>query len=218
MMHRVKRPLLFAAYTASAVFTFAGCALTSKAELVRVRYFSPEQVTARADSQLSATASSLPLEVKLGRVSSGPNLRERIAYRESAYELGYYEDLQWTERPETYVRRELARALFETRNLKRVLGGSAPTLDVELISFEDLRQKASREVRIQVKLTLYLDNDVLREETLTIDRPVPGENPHIETVVATMATALDATVAQVVMRVEKVLLARRSLEPTAATP
>jgi ABC-type uncharacterized transport system auxiliary subunit len=179
--------------------------LTSKADLVGVRYFSPEQVSAPDDGQRPTAANPRPLALKLGRVSSGPNLRERIAYRDNAYELGYYDDLRWTERPETFVRRELARALFETGKFRRVINGVAPVLDVELIGFEDVREETNRKVRIQLKLMLYQDNEVLLEQTLTIDQPVSGKKPQIEAVVSAMATALEATALQVVTRVERAL-------------
>jgi cholesterol transport system auxiliary component len=210
--------MLFAVCAVGAGFMLSDCALTSKAEVVSVRYFSPEQERASVERPLPAVVHSPPLEVKLGRVFSGSNLRERIAYRDNAYELGYYEDLRWTERPETFVRRKLDRALFETQKLKRVLSGAAPTLDVELISFEDLRQETGRAVRIQLKFMLFQDREVLLEETLTVERPVPGDNPQIEAVVAAMATALEAMAQEVVMRVKTALLTRRSLAPLAPLP
>lgn len=190
------------------------CALTSKAELVGVRYFSPERVKPRRDKQVAAESKSPPIQLRLGRVSSGPNLRERIAYRDAAYELGYYEDLRWSERPETFVRRELTRSLFETQGVRRVVGAIAPTLDVELIAFDELRLKASRAARIQLKFTLYADEAVLLEETLTTDRSVPGENPRIEDVIAAMSAALDAITQEVSVKVKRALDARQTQSPT----
>jgi len=151
-------------------------------------------------------------------VTSGPNLRERIAYRNTAYELEYYEDLRWTERPETYVRRELGRSLFETQGMRRVLSGSAPTLDVEVIAFDELRLKSGRAVRVQLRAILYEDAGVIFEDTLTIDRQVLGETPKIEAVIAAMATALDATADQVALKVQKALAPRQITAPMAAAP
>src|SRR5689334_18964534 len=81
-----------------------GCALTSKAEVLELRYFSPEHVKphltgADVSPAPGPGAPNAALELRLGRVSSGPNLRDRIAFRDSAYELGYYENWRWTERP-----------------------------------------------------------------------------------------------------------------------
>jgi len=201
----------------------SACALTSKAEVVDVRYFSPEQIKPRRDNEdptlaTRASASNAALQVRLGRVSSGPNLRERIAYRNTAYELGYYEDLRWTERPETYVRRELGRSLFETQGMRRVLSGAAPTLDVEVITFDDLRLNSGRAVRVQLRVILYEDAGVIFEDTLTIDRPVLGEKPQIEAVIAAMATALDATADEVSRRVQKALASRQLTTATDSAP
>ncbi len=183
----------------------SGCALTSKADVVNIRYFSPEVVKPRltgADATApSAPAQNSAVEVRLGRVSSGPNLRERIAYRDAAYELGYYDDWRWTERPETFVRRELGRSLFEGHGFHRVLGGSAPTLDVEVIAFDDLRLPGGRAARVQLKVILFEDTGVVFEDTITVDRPVSAAKPKIEDVVAAMAAALDAAAEQVAVRV-----------------
>ena len=195
----------------------SGCALTSKAEVVDIRYFSPEQVKphltqgeAGTTTPPGAAAPNGAIDVRLGRVSSGPNLRERIAFRDAAYELGYYEDWRWTERPETFVRRELGRTLFEEHGMHRVFNGTAPTIDVEVIAFDDLRLKTGRAARVQLKAMLSDDTGVLWEDTLTVDRPVTVEKPKIEDFVAAMAGALDVAAEQVTAKVQATLLARRA--------
>jgi cholesterol transport system auxiliary component len=193
----------------------SGCALTSKAEVVQIRYFSPEQVKPRltgagASSAPAAPAPNDALEVRLGRVSSGPNLRERIAFRDAAYELGYYEAWRWTERPETFVRRELGRTLFEEHGLHRVFGGAAPTLDVEVIAFDDLRLKPGRAARVQLKAILGADDGVIWEDTITVDRPVSADKPEIEDVVGAMAIALDAASEEVTNKVQSALAQYRA--------
>lgn len=196
---------------AAAVFAANACALTSKAELVDVRYFSPERTQLPVkNADAGGALSAGPLQVRLGRVTSGANLRERIAYRDSAYELGYYEDLRWTERPETYVRRALGRSLFETHGLQRVLSGDAPTLDVEVIAFDELRLKTGRAARACLRVILYEDKGVLFEDTLTVDRPVAGGRPKIESIIEALATALDDAVDQVTVKVQQALNLRRS--------
>jgi len=196
----------------------AGCALTSKADVVTIRYFTPEGARPRVASPgASAGARSSPaVEVRLGRVSSGPSLRERITYRDADHELGYYDELRWTERPETYVRRELGRRLFEEHGLRRAFAGSAPTLDVELVAFDDLRLPGGRATRITMKVLLFDDTGTLYEETVSADRPVSGERPRIEDVVATMAATLDVVTEQTAVRVESELGKRRATRAAAA--
>lgn len=199
--------------TAAAVLGTSACALTSKADVVETRYFSPERVKPTLDSAAPpAPAPRGAIELKLGRVSSGTSLRERISYRDAAYELGYYEDFRWTERPDAYVRRALGRTLFEERGMHRVLGGSAPTLDVDVIAFDDLRLATGRAARVQLKIVLFQDNLVLLEDTLTVDHAVPGEKPKFEDVIAAMAMALDSASEQVTRKVEAALLARAPRE------
>jgi len=221
MISSIGKTLLGALWTVCVALTTNACALTSKAEVVDVRYFNPERIGPRINKATLTTTpqTTVPiLQLRLGRVSSGPNLRERIAYRNSTYEQGYYEDLHWTERPEVYVRRELGRSLFETHALCRVLTGSAPTLDVELIAFDEVRLKASRVARIQLKVILYDDESVRFEDTLTFDRPVAGEKPTIEDLVAAMALALDAASEQVATRVQQSLLTKRLRLSTDSAP
>ena len=193
----------------------SGCALTSKADIVEISYFSPEQVKPRLTGGDASTAPAAPapngaLDVRLGRVSSGSNLRERIAFRDAAYELGYYEDWRWTERPETFVRRELGRTLFEEHGMHRVFNGSSPTVDVEVIAFDDLRLKTGRAARVQLKAMLSDDSGVLWEDTRTVDRPVSADKPKIEDVVGAMAVALDAASEQLAAKVQAALVARRA--------
>jgi hypothetical protein len=37
--------------------------------------------------------------VRLGRIHGAPHLRERIAHRESEYEIAFYDDREWTMSP-----------------------------------------------------------------------------------------------------------------------
>jgi cholesterol transport system auxiliary component len=214
----MKKPtFMFGLALSVAVFGTAGCALLSKSDVVKTRYFSPEVVRpglAGADAASGPApgppAQSNAVAVRLGRVSSGPNLRERIAYRDDAYELGYYDDWRWTERPETFVRRALGRTLFEAHGLRRVLGGSAPTLEVEVLAFDDLRLGTSRAARVQLKVILFEDTGVVFEDTITVDRPAPADKPKIEDVVAAMTVALDIASEQVAARVGTELGRRRA--------
>ena len=73
--------------------TVSGCALTSKSEVVEVRSFTPERtMTASTPTLTSANAgmeaAPAPIDLRLAKVTSGPHLRERIAYREANHEIG----------------------------------------------------------------------------------------------------------------------------------
>lgn len=192
----------------------SGCALTSKSEALDVRYFTPERVKAQLTSAPEATKGDV-LALELGRISSASHIREKMAFRDASWELGYYEDRRWTERPEAFLRRELGRTLFEERGFRRSVGAAnAPTLEIELIAFEEIRAKPVHAGRVQLRMIIHDGRDVLHEETITVDKALPAGEASVEVLVAAMADALDAASAQVAERTQRVLVAKPSPAPT----
>jgi hypothetical protein len=49
-----------------------------------------------------------------------------------------YEQRRWTEFPSRYLERAMKRALDSTPGIERVENGRVPTLDLELISFDEI--------------------------------------------------------------------------------
>jgi cholesterol transport system auxiliary component len=144
-----------------------GCALFGKSDPVVSHYFTPEYEGA---TRAAVIPPGQPL--RLGRVEGWSHLRERMVVRSAARELSYSEDRRWTERPEVYLRRALARTLFEERGVVEALSGRAVTLEVELIAFEEI-EKPHR-VRLQAGLLLADHQVGLLRETVTVERPVGG--------------------------------------------
>jgi cholesterol transport system auxiliary component len=176
----------------------AGCALTSKSDPAVPRYFSPERASDLAPSKVSAPASSV--ELRLGRVGHASHLEERVVYRDSEYELGYYQERHWTESPEQYLKRRLARVLFEDRGLHQVVGGAAATLEMELLAFEEIRSPR-RLARVQVLVRLQDQRAVRWEETLTVEEPVaPSAADDAGAMVAALGVALRAVVDRIADR------------------
>ncbi len=172
----------------AAVSLLPGCALTSKADALSPRYFNP-QVPSSARSPAAAES----LELKLGQVSSAANLDERMAYRISSTEVGFYDDRRWTELPEAYLRRALERDLFEQRRLKRVVSGIAPVLDVELTAFEELRQQPPK-VRVSLTFSLRDERHSRLERSLTLEQPASGGSDPAQNVAQALATTLSQAV------------------------
>lgn len=174
----------------------SGCALTQKAVPVDARYFSPEPAVAALPSH--DRAAGTPFELRLGRVTGSAYIRERMIYRDSQYELGFYDDRLWTERPDAYLRRALTQALFEDRNLRSVIAGAAPVLDVELIRFEEVR-KPQHTAAVSINYALRDDRVVRRAQTITLELPIPqvekADAPGA--VAATLGQALRSAVAQI---------------------
>ena len=171
----------------------SSCALTSKADAQAPRYFSPEQA-----SKPSPAAAFKTLELRLGQVASASHLDERISYRLSGSEVGFYDNQRWTEIPEAYLRRALERDLFEQRGVQRIVTGAAPTLDVELTAFEELRGKPMK-ARVTLTFSLRDERRSLLERSLKLEREVTqqaGADP-AQRLAATLSEALADAVATV---------------------
>jgi cholesterol transport system auxiliary component len=211
--------LLRVALVAALSSATIGCAFFTKSEPVVFRYFSPETIGARPDP--AGVAQAMPptaLDLRMGRVNSASYLKDRIAFRDKDFEIGYYEELRWTEKPEAYLRRALSRALFEEQGVRRILSGPGPTLDVDLDAFEELRSPRHA-ARMQVTWVLHDDQRVQVQETFTIERVIPSSAPSGPAgIAAAMAEAFDESVKRVVAQVLVALSrsATTTSPPTAA--
>lgn len=202
--------LLILAVAASFV---PACALLQKGDQGAARYFSPERepdpaspAPAGAPEVRTSGASEAPREVRLGRVTGAPHLEERLVYRPSAHEIGYYRELRWTEPPEAALARLLARALFEEHGLRHVVGGAGPAIDVQLTSLDEILAPVHL-ARAQVVATLQDEHLVLWQETLTVDLPIAGArdgDPTLATVEA-LGEALQTAARRVADRVAREL-------------
>lgn len=165
------------------------CALTSKADALSPRYFNPQ-----SPAGTRSEPAPQPFELRLGQVSSASHLDERISYRISAAEVGFYDDRRWTEIPEAFLRRALERELFEQRRLTRVVTGAAPVLDVELTAFEELRQRPEK-VRVTLTFALRGERRSQLERSLELEAPLEqGEGDEAQRVAQTLATTLTLAV------------------------
>lgn len=193
---------------ASLVGLLTQCALTSKADAVYPRFFSPEPVAAAA----MAPAAS-PLTLRLGQVSAASYVEERFAYRVAPSELSYYEDRRWTESPEQYLRRALERELFERRAIRRVVSGPGATLDVELTAFEELQASPAR-VRLALTYSLHDDRQAQLQRSLVVERPLAfaTAGAPAREVTAALTLALAAAVSEISEQVT------RELVPSEAQP
>jgi cholesterol transport system auxiliary component len=178
-------------------FSLPACALTSRGATITPRYFSPvlEDKTASAAPDGTSPPAA---ELRLGQIEAASHLEERMAYRVSPSELGYYEDRRWTEQPYEYVRRALERELFERRHLRRVVTGAADTLDVELTAFEELRTPTPH-VRLALTYVLHDEHESVLEQSVSIERPLAAgtDADRAERVAQALGAALDDAVTRV---------------------
>jgi hypothetical protein len=94
------------------------------------------------------------------------------------------------------LRRALERVLFEVQGCGRVVSGSAPTLDAELLAFEEefgQKRGAPHLARVRVRILLNAERSVLLDDTLEATRVVRAgsEELHFDQVVQAIAAALD---------------------------
>jgi ABC-type uncharacterized transport system auxiliary subunit len=190
------------------------CALFTKSDPVVARYFSPELTATRV---VEGPAAPGNLELRLGRVTAGTNVKSKIARRESTYEVVYYEGRFWTEKPDAYVHRALLRALFDDRGVRQVLTGAATTLEVEVLAFDEVVEPA-HVGRVTLAYSLYDDRAVLLSRTVTFERPIAKASGDAEAdaVVEALAGAMSAAVDAVAVATTEELRAEAAAQ--AATP
>jgi ABC-type uncharacterized transport system auxiliary subunit len=166
-----------------------GCALLTKDDPLIPRYFSPGAETATDTAAPTAAATSA--ELRLGRVNSSAFIREQVVHRDGAHELGSYESIRWSEKPETYVRRALAHAIFDRRGVREVISGPATTLDVDVVTFEEVRGPPHvGTIRLDYRL---LDDRVVRfARSVVVSRPIGDAKgaAAADAIVAALAEAL----------------------------
>lgn len=170
----------------------AGCALTSRSEPRELRHFAPELAPA------AASAGPVCGRVRLGRIVATSGLRLAIQRRVSPVELEPYETLRWTESPEAYARRALARALF-ARPLEQATAGPALVLDVELLAFEEVARDAGRDGRVAMRYELRDTEHVVARGEAAVVRP--AGSAAIDAVVVAIGHALAAASDEVADRV-----------------
>jgi cholesterol transport system auxiliary component len=172
-----------------------GCnsALLSKSAPLDVRYFSPPPTSGAAERALPPDTTRP--ELRLGRISAAPHIGRRIVFRSDAHEVGYYEKLRWTESPDEYVRWDLVQTLFEREGLVRVVSGAAPTLDVELVAFEEVMEP-KHVARVILTATLVDGRHERYGRTFVIERPISAKDDPASTVEA-LSSALHEGVERV---------------------
>jgi ABC-type uncharacterized transport system auxiliary subunit len=176
------------------VILLTGCALTSKAPPVTVRYYIPPLADAAGgDAPAHRTA------VRLARVSAASHLGYAIAYRTSPVELQLYDLDRWTDTPEVYARRSLERAIFRDHGFDQVTSDEKLTVDVEVVAFEEQRTPPGG--RVSLRYTIRDDERVLVADVATAVRSARSANR--ADVVVAIGRALDAASDEVADRLEK---------------
>ena len=155
---------------------FSACLLPGPPE--PPRYFRPEP-PATVESALDGApkvASAVPA-LRLHRVTAAAHLKERIVWRTSDVEFGFYDTRRWTEVPSHYVEQLLSRELFEVRALRRATAGRSTTLEVELLAFEEVLAPV-HQARVELRVLLTDRQRLARfEHTFIAVEPIANDDP-----------------------------------------
>jgi ABC-type uncharacterized transport system auxiliary subunit len=158
------------------------------------RYFRPGSAAidgAEADPPPAHTG----VPIRLRQVRSTPFLRERIVWRASAVEYGFYEEQRWSEPPASYVERALQTALRRTPGIRLTDDLHAAALQIDVVAFDDVLSPA----RVATVTLIVLLRDGARrrllDRTFSAEAPITG--PQSAATAEAMGRALDQVVAEV---------------------
>jgi cholesterol transport system auxiliary component len=112
-----------------------------------------------------------------------------------------------------YVERAVSRALFERHRNRRVFGAGAPTLDLELSAFDEVRAENGRQAFVQFDALLSEANEVIWQGSVSAREPVSG--PGIESLVAAMASALEHAAESLAQQVGSALVVHQPVSDLA---
>ena len=159
-----------------------------------IRYFSAEVTPVEA---ALATEPGTPEggALRLRYVEAAGHLKERIVWRASDVEYGFYELRRWTEAPAVWLERALAHALFQARGFERTEAAAAPALDIELVAFEEYLGDA-HEAHVAVELRLSESGGAALLEK-RIERRVPIADVEPTSVARAVREGLAGVVAEV---------------------
>jgi ABC-type uncharacterized transport system auxiliary subunit len=173
----------------------SGCLLSGKTEAPR--YYRPALGLPRraADAKLKDVA------IRVRKVHAAPHLGDRIVWRASAVELGFYESRRWIDGPADVVERAVEEELFGALGMRPASSGAC-TLELELSEFDEVIAPA-HEAEVVLGLELVdASGHRLARETLVARKPVAGDDDP-----ADLARAMGAAVDDVVRQLSERLVA-----------
>lgn len=166
------------------------------------RYFQPE-LPQRKPRPRDATKK--PVLLELAAIRAADHLKDRIVWRKSDVEFGFYDQERWTEPPASYLERSLGRELFERRGMRRAARGAAFALHVQLQAFEEVLLP-KHQARVRVAATLLDGERVsILERTLEVVSPIQEENS--EAMVRALGKALDELVTKLAEAIDAAIAA-----------
>jgi uncharacterized lipoprotein YmbA len=185
----------------------AGCLARNAAE---PRFFRPDSTFLREPTDAmtqEATPSRSAVAIRLRAVGAGPFLRERIVWRASAVEYGMYEQWRWREVPASYVERALRSALRRSGDVRFSDDPRVPSLQVEVIAFDDVLAPAHAAV-VEVAVSLRDKSGLLLlDRSFSAEAPIVGDDPG--TMVRAIGGALDVVATNMAQAISRAVVTRK---------
>lgn len=159
------------------------------------RFFSPPH-------EVPAPAQLTSVTLTLAPSASGQHLGDRIMWRRSDVEVGFYDQERWTQPPARYLDRALSDSLFVAGGLRRSERGG-PALGVQLLTFEEVLLP-NHQVRVELHALLVdPEGAALLERRFAATRAVASEDA--EAMARAFGQALDEAVANLTREVLRAL-------------
>jgi ABC-type uncharacterized transport system auxiliary subunit len=181
----MKREVVALAVAGLVSFT-TGCVFSGKTEAPS--YYRVEPSPRPAGSKLKGVA------IKVRRLRAAPYLGDRIVWRSSPVDVGFYESRRWIEPPADVVERAVHDEVFGALGMEPA-AGSAITLELELSHFEEvIAPTHEAEVVLGFELEDAAGRRVARDTLVARTRVARGDE--FAGVARSMGAAIDEVIGQ----------------------
>jgi ABC-type uncharacterized transport system auxiliary subunit len=188
-----------------ALLLMGGC--LGRGNLTPIRYYSVDSLP------INVTPAARSWSVTLGvrPFTAATRYRDRMLYRLSAVEVGFYQYERWVEPPEEMVTRVLSTALGASGLFRQVVAADiiqlpAWILSGELIRFDEVREAGGRraECWVHVEVQQAHDERLLWADVLKATEPLTAETP--EAFAQAMSRAVQQVAISLISKLEKAAL------------
>ena len=172
----------------------AGCIVRNSGE---PRFFRPDSKLLResAENDPALPAPRSKRAIRLRAVEGGSFLGERVVWRASDVEYGFYEQRRWRELPAHYVERALHAAFRASGRIRVTDDLRVPSLRVEVTAFDEVLTPAHQAV-VEATASLRDAHDQLvLEREFTAETPIESDDP--AAMARAMGDALDVVATRI---------------------
>lgn len=188
----------------------AGCLARNAAE---PRFFRPDSALlsdSHAGDPPPASSGPIPV-VRLRAVDGEPGLRERVVWRASPLEYGFYEQRRWHELPASYVERALRAAFRKSARVRLSDDLHVPSLRVVVTAFDEVLAPA-HVASVEATASLHdAHGQQLFERPFAAEAPIAGDDP--AAMARAMGGALDTVATQIALAVADAAPPARGVTP-----